>query len=195
MPILPGMTYKLEKNYIAELLLHRKIRPQRIRPWRPAGLTFKKARGLWEIDSTPKVVLVAQPCPTLCNPMYRGPPGSSVHGILQARTLEWTAIPFSIPFSWPFLDQGSNLGLHCKILYRLSYREDPFLKGAHNISSLLGPRAEAVIRLEPGSDLPASLRASLGEAGGNGAHSGDTDAGSLLWHTCWQACQHMDSFL
>ena len=36
-----------------------------------------------------------QPCPTLCDPMDHGPPGSSVHGILQARTLEWVAISFS----------------------------------------------------------------------------------------------------
>ena len=37
-------------------------------------------------------VLVAQPCPTLCKPMSRSPPGSSVHGILQARILEWVAM-------------------------------------------------------------------------------------------------------
>ena len=84
-----------------------------------------------------------------------------------------------------FPTSGLNLGLlHCRqILYHLSYREDPFFKGAHNISSPLGPRAEAIIRLEPGSDLPAGLRASLGEAGGNAAHSRDTDPGSCLWHT------------
>ena len=36
-----------------------------------------------------------QSCPTLCDPMDCSPPGSSVHGILQARILEWVAIPFS----------------------------------------------------------------------------------------------------
>ena len=36
-----------------------------------------------------------QSCPTLCDPMDCNPPGSSVHGILQARILEWVAIPFS----------------------------------------------------------------------------------------------------
>ena len=40
-------------------------------------------------------VLVTQSCPTLCYPMDCSPPGSSVHGILQARILEWVAIPFS----------------------------------------------------------------------------------------------------
>ena len=36
-----------------------------------------------------------QSCPTLCNPMDSSPAGSPVHGILQARTLEWVAISFS----------------------------------------------------------------------------------------------------
>ena len=35
---------------------------------------------------------VTQSCPTLCNPMDSSPPGSSVHGTLQARILEWVAI-------------------------------------------------------------------------------------------------------
>ena len=46
-------------------------------------------------------VLVAQSCPTLCDPMDSSPPGSSVHGILQARTLEWVAHPFSKGSSQP----------------------------------------------------------------------------------------------
>ena len=36
-----------------------------------------------------------QSCLTLCDPMDHGPPGSSVHGIFQARVLEWVAISFS----------------------------------------------------------------------------------------------------
>ena len=36
-----------------------------------------------------------QSCPTLCDPMDSSPPGSSVHGILQARILEWVAVSFS----------------------------------------------------------------------------------------------------
>ena len=39
-------------------------------------------------------VSAAQLCPTLCNPMDCSLPGSSVHGILQARILEWAAIAF-----------------------------------------------------------------------------------------------------
>ena len=36
-----------------------------------------------------------QPCPTLCDPIDSSPPGSSTHGIFQARVLEWGAIAFS----------------------------------------------------------------------------------------------------
>ena len=46
-------------------------------------------------------VLVAQACPTLCNPMDYSPPGSSVHGILQARKLKWIAMPSSRGSSQP----------------------------------------------------------------------------------------------
>ena len=38
---------------------------------------------------------VAQLCPTLCDPMDCSPPGSSDHGIFQARILEWVAISFA----------------------------------------------------------------------------------------------------
>ena len=46
-------------------------------------------------------VLVTQSCPTLCDPMDSSPPGFSVRGILQARILEWLAIPFSRGSSQP----------------------------------------------------------------------------------------------
>ena len=42
-----------------------------------------------------KKALVAQLCLTLCYPMDCSPPSSSVHGILQARILEWVAMPSS----------------------------------------------------------------------------------------------------
>ena len=41
---------------------------------------------IWAAEAIPA-------CPALCNPMDHRPPGSSVHGILQARILEWVAIP------------------------------------------------------------------------------------------------------
>ena len=46
-------------------------------------------------------VKVVQLSLTLCDPMGRSPPGSSVRGILQARILMWVAIPFSTGSSQP----------------------------------------------------------------------------------------------
>ena len=47
------------------------------------------------------VCLITLSCLTLCNPMGRSLPGFSVHGILQARILEWVAISSSRGSSWP----------------------------------------------------------------------------------------------
>ena len=76
-----------------------------------------------EIKWVLSVLLATQSCPTLWDPMDYSPPGSSVHGILQARILEWVAIPFSRGSS----RLGLNWGLlHCRqILYHLSHRGSP----------------------------------------------------------------------
>ena len=65
-------------------------------------------------------VKVTQSCLTLCDPM-----DYTVHGILQARILEWVAFPFLLQGIFP--TQGSNPGLqHCgHILYQLSYQGSP----------------------------------------------------------------------
>ena len=59
--------------------------------------------------------VIAQSCPTLCDPMDCSLSGSSVHGIFQARVLEWIAIAFSRGI---FPTQESNLHLlqllHCR---------------------------------------------------------------------------------
>ena len=67
-----------------------------------AGLenSHRKDRGAF----VPWLFLVSaakslQSCPTLCDPIDGSPPGSPVPGILQARTLEWVAISFSIGFA------------------------------------------------------------------------------------------------
>ena len=70
----------------------------------PTGRQFYKirTRGCPEDTLTRKGnVLVTQLCPTLCNPMDCSPPGSSIHGILQARIVEWVAISFSRGSSQP----------------------------------------------------------------------------------------------
>ena len=50
---------------------------------------------------------VTQSCLTLWDPVDCSPPGSSIHGILQARILEWVAISFSKGSSWPGIEPRS----------------------------------------------------------------------------------------
>ena len=65
---------------IAKFRLKLKKVEKTTRPFRYAAATAVKSR---------------QSCPTLCDPIDGSPPGSSIPGILQARTLEWVAIAFS----------------------------------------------------------------------------------------------------
>ena len=50
---------------------------------------------------------VAQSCPTFCNPMDCSLPGSTIHGIFQARILEWVAIPSPGDLPDPGIEPGS----------------------------------------------------------------------------------------
>ena len=81
--------------------------------WKACSLRKKPQRKNWQLKSESVLCLltrlcsiilkwseVAQSCPTLCNPMHCSLPGSSVHGTLQARILEWVAIFFSRGPSW-----------------------------------------------------------------------------------------------
>ena len=54
---------------------------------------------------------VAQSCPTLCDPMNYSLPGSSVHGIFQARILEWVAISYSMLLSFTPPNQEIKISL------------------------------------------------------------------------------------
>ena len=75
-----------------------------------------------------KVISCAQHFAT---PLDCSLPGSSVHGIFQARMLEWVGISFSKQI---FLTQGLNPGLlHCRqILYHLSHQGSPILEWVVN---------------------------------------------------------------
>ena len=57
---------------------------------------------------------LGQSCLTLCNPMDCSPPGFSIHGILQAKILEWVVISFSEGSSWP-RDWTHVSCLHCQV--------------------------------------------------------------------------------
>ena len=62
-----------------------------------------------------------QLCPTLYDPRDGSPPGSSIPGILQARTLEWIAISFSIFLAWRIPGTGKPGGLPSMGSYRVGH--------------------------------------------------------------------------
>ena len=64
-----------------------------------AGRFFTSVLPWWYIPALENVTCSS--CPTLCDCMDSSPPGSSIHGILLIRILEWAAIPFSRGSSWP----------------------------------------------------------------------------------------------
>ena len=67
-----------------------------------AGIKItRRNNNLRYVDESESESEVAQSCPTLCDPIDWGLSGSSIHGIFQARVLEWIAIAFSKGSSWP----------------------------------------------------------------------------------------------
>ena len=62
---------------------------------------------MWPWSKLFLCVLVTWSCPIVCDPMDCSPVGFSIHGILQARILEWVAIPFSRVSSNPGIKSGS----------------------------------------------------------------------------------------
>ena len=75
---------------------HRRQPTRLLRPWdSPGKNTGVGCHFLLQLMKVKSQSEVAQSCPTLCDPMDCSPPASSVHGIFQARVLEWGAIAFS----------------------------------------------------------------------------------------------------
>ena len=66
----------------------------------PLSLWFGLKKGFQVVLLLSEWVKVTQSFPILCDPIDYSPPGSSVHGILQARILQWVAICFSRGSSW-----------------------------------------------------------------------------------------------
>ena len=83
-------------NLIKGFLYFKESLPFGFQTWKQNSLTDISQSAYPGGQFCSKVkVSVTQACLTLCNPVDCGPPGSSVHGILQTRILEWVAIPFS----------------------------------------------------------------------------------------------------
>ena len=89
-----------------------------------------KSLGPWWHWYVCMYVLVAQLCLTLCDPMNCSPPGFSAHGLLQARILEWVAIPFSRGSSQP----RDGTWVSCIAGRFFTREEGKMTLGSHHIS-------------------------------------------------------------
>ena len=103
-PPLPGLLYfflSLEKLSAAHH--HLLLSLHHIPGYTPTDLSLRRRSWMTHVyEMGALVMLVAQPCPNSCDLMDCRPPGSSVHGVLQAGILECAANPFSRGvFSWP----------------------------------------------------------------------------------------------
>ena len=92
---------------------HRRQPTRLPRPWdSPGKNTGVACHFLLQCMKVKSESEVAQSCPTLQDPRDCSPPGSSVHGILQARVLQWGAIAFSNLRTGKDKDKSMNL-IHC----------------------------------------------------------------------------------
>ena len=102
------------------------VRPHRWQPTRlrspcdsPGKNTGVGCHFLLQCMKVKSACEVPQSCPNLTDPMDCSLPGSSIHGIFQARVLEWGAIAFSIPSSYPI--KNSPYLRNCQPLVRAIY--------------------------------------------------------------------------
>ena len=121
-------------------------------------------------------VLVTQLCPTLCDPMDCSPPCSSVHGILQARMLEWVAIRFSRGSSQP--RDGTWVSWIMRFFTIWATREANLLPYALN----RGGKKKSTLDDSVIKNLPANT-GDVGSIPGPGRHPGEGN-GNLLQYSC-----------
>ena len=100
------------------------MRPHRLQPTRlpcpwdsPGKNTGVGCHFLLQCMRVKSESEVAQSCPTLSDPMDCSPPGSSIHGIFQARVLEWGAIAFSVILSISKQSESWKLELVWKLMH------------------------------------------------------------------------------
>ena len=133
------------------------------RPWdSPGKNTGVGCHFLLQCRKVKSESEVAQSCPTLCDPMDCSLPGSSVHGILQARTLEWVSISFS------------NACMHTKLLQSCPTLLDPMDCSLRQAPSSMGfSRREYWSGMPLPSPVPCSVKSS--------ANSGMNELLSAYW--------------
>ena len=115
-----GLLLEVKRDIFA-LVMSNSVRPHRRQPARlchpwdsPGKNTGVSCHFLLQCMKVKSEREVAQSCPTLSNPRDRSLPGSSIHGIFQARVLEWGAIAFS---NNEKLDSSSERHIKHKCIY------------------------------------------------------------------------------
>ena len=117
---------------------------------------------------------VAQSCPALCDPMDCSPPGSSVHGISQARILEWAAMPFS-------------RGTYIMTRYYLLYNRTSLLSSQFYLHPKQRPTINAFKEncfWQKTSDLSTTTQLSKYQYAANRVPSGPRPLSPPLWFCC-----------
>ena len=100
------------------------------RPWdSPGKNTGVGCHFLLQCMKVKREREVAQSCPTLSDPMDRSLPGSSIHGIFQARVLEWGAIAFSMEHTTARINPNVNSGLWMVMVCPCAVTSCDFLAG------------------------------------------------------------------
>ena len=104
-------------------------------------------------------VKLLQSCPTLCDPIDCSLPGSSVHGILQARILQWVAMPSSRGFSRPRDRTHVSCGSYIAGGFFTTEppgkpQKGPYLNARHG----RGSAGKSLLRVEYKSESPPSQR-------------------------------------
>ena len=101
--------------------------------------------------------MVAQSCLTLCDPIDHSPPGSSVHGVLQARILEWVGISFSRAETERHTNQDQpehlrppNSLAEAEALLAVRRDEGPLVRGLTTTTPEVGVSPAAAAALEDG---------------------------------------------
>ena len=92
-----------------------------------------------------ELCLVTQLCPTFCGPMDCSPPGSSVHGIFQARILEWVVISYSRGSSQP--SDQTHICLAGRFLTTVPPGKSLFQKHLHTKKKIY--RCSKIMNLHP----------------------------------------------
>ena len=100
----------------------------------------------------------AQSCPTPCHSMGCSPPGSSVHGILQARKLEWVAIRFFRDVRDPEMEPRSSALQADSLLPEIPGKSYLFYAAAKSLQSCL-TLCDPIDSSPPGSAVPGILKA------------------------------------